>query len=93
MGIHRAGFEVTGDGQWDFDLPALHRLQRSGSRVVGCYGNGRGKGDDLKAWRDAMQIDWMTRKELAQAIPPAYSEFLCRQLSQQLSEPRRPNGD
>jgi len=26
--------------------------------------------------RDAMQIDWMNRGELAQAIPPAYSEWI-----------------
>lgn len=28
----------------------------------------------------AMQIDWMLRRELAQAIPPAYSEYLCKQV-------------
>jgi len=66
-------------GQWSYDLPSLHRLQGK-SRVVGCYGNGRGAGDNLKAWREAMGIDWMTRKELAQAIPPDYSEFLARQV-------------
>lgn len=27
-----------------------------------------------------MGIDWMTRAELAQAIPPAYSEFILRQI-------------
>lgn len=34
--------------------------------------------------RIAMGIDWMTRDELAQAIPPAYSEFLGRQVLQHL---------
>ena len=28
----------------------------------------------------AMGIDWMTREELAQAIPPAYTEFIGKQL-------------
>lgn len=31
---------------------------------------------DLDIWRKAMGIDWMTRKELVQAIPPPYAKFL-----------------
>lgn len=30
--------------------------------------------------RDAMGIDWMTKNELNEAIPPAYTEFLGRQV-------------
>lgn len=56
-------------------LPPLHRLQGH-SRVVGCYGNGRGKGDNKALWEEAMGITWMVRKELTQAIPPAYTEYI-----------------
>jgi DNA (cytosine-5)-methyltransferase 1 len=34
----------------------------------------------LKAGSQALGIDWMTRDELAEAIPPAYSEYLGKQL-------------
>jgi DNA (cytosine-5)-methyltransferase 1 len=37
---------------------------------------------DLDRSSKAMGIDWMTRKELSQAIPPAYTEFIGRQLLQ-----------
>lgn len=70
-------------GRWTADKPPLHRLQER-SKVVGCYGHGRGKGDTVEAWSKAMGITWMTRKELAQAIPPAYTEFIGRQLMRHL---------
>ena len=68
------------------DKPSLHRLQGR-SRVVGCYGNGRGKGDNVALWSRAMGIDWMTRAEMSEAIPPAYSEFLGRQVIAALTPP------
>lgn len=46
------------------------------STVVQVYGNG----GDQHEWGPAMGIDWMTGRELAEAIPPAYTEFLGRQL-------------
>lgn len=35
---------------------------------------------NIKQWHDAMGIDWMTRTPLTQAIPPAYTEYIGRQL-------------
>lgn len=40
---------------------------------------------DLPYAKKAMGIDWMTRDELAQAIPPAYTEWIGKQLLRALS--------
>lgn len=34
----------------------------------------------IKEAQEAIGIDWMDRREIAQTIPPAYSEFLGRQI-------------
>ena len=62
------------------DKPNLNRLHKGNSRVVGCYGHGRGKGDTVELWSKAMGIDWMSRHELSQAIPPAYTEWIGSQV-------------
>jgi DNA (cytosine-5)-methyltransferase 1 len=38
------------------------------------------KDDRVAVWREAMGIDWMTKDELSEAIPPAYSRFLAEQI-------------
>lgn len=51
------------------------------SPVVGVYGRGQGLGPGEKQlWETAMGIDWMTRDQLAQAIPPCYTQFIGYQL-------------
>jgi DNA (cytosine-5)-methyltransferase 1 len=42
-------------------------------------------GEILEYWSMAMGIDWMNRKELAQAIPPVFTEWIGTQLINQLS--------
>lgn len=62
-------------------LPSPRRAVKMGRRVregdviqvVGHFSN-------VDYARRAMGADWMTRDELAQAIPPAYTEFIGRQL-------------
>lgn len=38
----------------------------------------------IKEWREAMGINWMTGTEIKEAIPPAYCEFIGRQLMEYL---------
>ena len=39
----------------------------------------------VAAARDAMGIDWMTKKEINEAIPPAYARFIGKQLIRHLA--------
>ncbi len=43
----------------------------------------------LAAARAAMGIDWMTKSEINESIPPAYTEFIGRQLLRHISATRR----
>ena len=53
------------------------RATTSGGSVMAVYSKQRGT---LAQWREAMGIDWMNKDELAEAIPPAYTEWIGRQL-------------
>jgi DNA (cytosine-5)-methyltransferase 1 len=55
------------------------------SPVIGVFGRGQGLGPgEVELWKQAMGIDWMTRDEMAQAIPPAYTEYIGEQLMEHL---------
>lgn len=64
---------------------------------IGVYGNGTnswhrkklGRNITVDEQRDAMGIDWMTRAELTQAIPPAYTEWIGRKLLACISQASR----
>lgn len=77
--------------------PFIH--QPHDDQSPGCNGNrvspkgyvtvcgGKGGGFRLSDASEGMGIDWMTRAELAQAIPPAYTEWIGTQMIKFLKEP------
>jgi len=75
---HRA-FEIEG-----FTTTQLVHKRHRGTVRNGNYVTVAGHGGDgkasLKVWQKAIGIDWITdKKMLAEAIPPAYSEYIGRQ--------------
>lgn len=71
-------------------------------RPILCTGGGDGKRSNRKTHRPreavaniriAMDIPWMTQAELSQAIPPAYTEWIGKQLLQVIAGSRSSNAD
>lgn len=67
---HKKHDGSTGTHRWPYK-PVNGYLQISGENNY-----------KLEEGRKAMGIDWMEKKELNQAIPPAYTEFIGKQLLQ-----------
>lgn len=62
--------------------PAGNGMSENGWISICGTGGVRGMTADeiVSVWSDAIGIDWMNRRELAQAVPPAYTEYIGRQL-------------
>lgn len=59
-----------------------NRKQGDGGYYLRVYGHETSK----PLWGAAMGIDWMKTPELAQAIPPAYSEYIAREYTKNLQK-------
>lgn len=72
-----------------FVLQPPHRphISRIGEPYYSCVAGGHGGRSNgnhpdcsnKAAWEIAMGIDWMTKPEIAQSVPPVYSEYIGRQ--------------
>lgn len=47
---------------------------------VTCAGHGGNGSNSYAVWAQAMGVDWMSKPELAQAVPPAYTRYIGRQM-------------
>jgi DNA (cytosine-5)-methyltransferase 1 len=82
------GLEDPGVGglvrhRWfEFSHPPAHLLPpcQHSKATISVFGHGGHIYHGVASWRRAMGIDWMMRDELSQAIPPAYTEWIGKQL-------------
>lgn len=72
--------------------PAFGPHSRPGSTTVTGHSGGKSSRDGFhnggqKVWQAAMGIDWMLNRELVEAVPPVYAEYIGRAAMVLWSEP------
>lgn len=78
FGRHRLKRHRLFELSWSVDFlvpPCAHGIE-----IVSVFGHGGHIYHGVDDWKDVMGINWMTRDELAQAIPPDYSEFIANKV-------------
>jgi DNA (cytosine-5)-methyltransferase 1 len=66
---------------------------KAGHWRPGTYVSVAGHCSPMNKCREAMGIDWMNRDELTEAIPPAYSEFIGREMIEHLERKEKEQGN
>jgi len=80
---------------WELPLILLPPCSHA-KQLISVFGHGGHIYHSVEQWRKLMGIDWMTRDELAQAVPPAFTEFTGRFLMAHLMATTplpQPNGN
>jgi len=91
MTIRPRLFECSFDVPFFLMSPPCARTGKLGIKPLhGEYITVAGHFSDVKYARYAMGIDWMTRDELSQAIPPAYTRWIGERLLESLREMVQP---
>lgn len=54
-------------------------IKGKNNKLVTCAGHGGHGSNHFEDWRIALQISWMNKKELTQAIPPAYTKYISKE--------------
>jgi DNA (cytosine-5)-methyltransferase 1 len=82
--VHRGDLRRHRLFECSLPLQPLDCQHRKGFPSVGVYGHGGHSGKPRMLYKaeaaEIMEIDWMTRDELTQAIPPAYTRYIGGQL-------------
>jgi len=93
FGLGVSGFDLNRHRYFESNVAMLSMTcQHKRGQTIGVYGNGTnswhrdkfGRCITVAEIREAMGIDWMTRAELSQAIPPAYTRWIGERLLEQL---------
>lgn len=85
FGLGASGLDLNRHRRFATSFPILAPpCQHRPGNTIGIYGHGinswhrkkLGRNLGIVEMRAAMGIDWMTRNELSQAIPPAYTQYI-----------------
>jgi DNA (cytosine-5)-methyltransferase 1 len=82
FGLGANGRQLRRHRQFECSFPVMVPSCQHHGQPIGVYGTGgggqmtRGYKGTPQEYREAMGIDWATRAEIAQAIPPDYTEHI-----------------
>jgi DNA (cytosine-5)-methyltransferase 1 len=97
FGLQAEGFEIRRHRIFEATFPIAEPTCRHRLPAIPAFGHGpganfyrlHGRGISAQARKLAMGIDWMNRDELAEAIPPAFTEYVGTFALASLAAPER----